>query len=349
MADRLSLRGLEQREAVALLAGLGARPREARKLWCQALSPEGLVSEARLPQVRREIARAVAERQAPPALRLISERTDEADGFTKLLFELQRGGRVETVRIPLHETHHVVCVSSQTACALGCTFCATANLGVPRNLRPEEMVEQVLQVRERSTLPVKGVVFMGMGEPLANLDAVLRAGRILSTGGGPNISGGAITISTAGLLPGLRRLEEARTPFKLILSVGSALPEKRLEIMPIERQHPLAKVFPAAARVAARRRRRLTLAYVMISGFNTGLEDARALKKLVEGTPVIIDLLDVNPTEARAPSGLHFAPPDDDELGRFRDALRTLGAPVIRRYSGGRNVEAACGMLAGTG
>jgi len=299
-----------------------------------------------LPQVRREIARAAAEQQAPPSLRLISERSDSDDGFTKVLFELERGGRIEAVRIPIHDTHHVACVSSQTSCALGCTFCATASLGRPRNLRTEEMVEQVLAIRDRSKLPVKGVVFMGMGEPLSNLEAVLKASRILSTGGGPNISGGAITISTAGLLPGLRRLEEARPPFRLILSVGSAIPEKRLEIMPIERQHPLRETFAAAARVAATRRRRLTLAYVMISGFNTGPEDARALKQLVGDTPVIVDLLDVNPVES-----VHgrFVPPDSKELGHFRDALRDLGAPVVRRYSGGRNVEAACGMLAGTG
>ncbi|MDF1564323.1 MAG: radical SAM protein [Deltaproteobacteria bacterium] len=343
MSDPLSLRGLEQHEAIERLATFGARPREARKLWCQALAPEGLPGDGLLPQVRREVARSVAERQAGPSLRLASERIDPADGFAKLLFELERGGKVEAVRIPIHGKHHVVCVSSQTSCALDCAFCATAGLGTPRNLLAEEMVEQVLEVRARAELPVKGVVFMGMGEPLANLDAVLRAARILSTGGGPNISGGNITISTAGLLPGLRRLEAERVPFRLILSVGSAIPEKRRQLMPIEESQPLREVFPAAARVAAGRRRRLTLAYVMVAGFNTGEEDARALKALVGDTPVILDLIDVNDASGR------FLPPDEAELDRFRDALRVVGAPVSRRYSGGKNVEAACGMLAGKG
>jgi len=330
---------MEADDAVQALRQIGARPREARRLWSRHFEAGGLASMALPVQIRRPIFEAVVARLAAPSLALVDRYDDPVDAFRKYRFRLADGARIETVSIPIFDSHLVVCVSSQTGCALACEFCATATLGAGRNLSVEEIVEQVLYVQHHNQRPVRGVVFMGMGEPLLNLEAVQKAIRVLSAGGGPQVSGDAITLSTAGVLPALEKLRGSRLVPRLVLSVGSARPLLRARLMPIERRYPLAKVFPVAAAIAAERRRRLTLALVMIEGLTTTPEEVAALAKLIEGHRVIFDLIDVND----ATGGLR--PPSEVELNTFRDALGELGAPVHRRYSGGREVEGACGML----
>jgi 23S rRNA (adenine2503-C2)-methyltransferase len=294
---------------------------------------------------RRGEARVVLDRvQASvrtPRLRVLDRCTDPADGFVKYLLELPDGKRVEAVRIPIFDTHHVVCVSSQVGCALACDFCATGALGFSRNLSPWEIVEQVLTIRDEAALPVRGVVFMGMGEPFLNYRAVIAAARILSAPAGAAIDGRAITISTAGWVPAIRRYTREGHPYRLAVSVTSAIPEKRGRVMPIEERFPLPELMDAVREHAAARRTRAMLAYVLIRGFNTGREDAEALARLVGSTRVKLDLIDVNDATGR------YLPPEAGELSAFRDHLQVLGCPVVRRYSGGKGAKAACGMLAG--
>ncbi len=340
----LILQNLTEAGALESLGKLGANPSEARRLWSAVLKRRASIDELRgLPQVRRAVVDAVQARCVAPRLKVLVRREDPADGFQKYLFALGDGQRVEAVRIPIFDTHYVVCVSSQVGCALACDFCATGRMGFQRNLLPWEIVEQVFTIREEADRPVRGVVFMGMGEPFLNYRSVIAAAQILSAPAGGAIAGSSITISTAGWLPMIERYTNEGHPYRLAFSLTSAIPAKRVEVMPVEKRWPLPELMAAVRRHTLARRTRAMLAYVVIRGFNTGYEDAVALRELVGDTPIKIDLIDVNDATGR------YLPPLPDELERFRDHLQILGAPVVRRYSGGKSIEGACGMLAGVG
>jgi len=180
---------------------------------------------------------------------------------------------------------------------------------------------------------------MGMGEPLLNPTEVLRAARVLSHPAGYAISGRAITLSTAGWVPAIDRYVREGHPYRLAFSVTSAIPEKRARLMPVERTHPLPELVRAIADYARARRERAMVAYVCIRGLNMGREDAEALRDAFAGVPIKVDLIEVTDPTGR------YQPPDARELAEFRDQLQILGAPVVRRYSGGKDIGAACGTL----
>lgn len=273
----------------------------------------------------------------------IDRRESALDGFVKYLFRADDGALFEAVRIPLHRPRFSVCVSSQAGCALGCAFCETGRLGLTRNLEPWEIVEQVLAVkRETSERPITGVVFQGQGEPLANYDAVIRAAAILRDPSGLRIRGEAITISTVGLLPAIERVTRERHVFRLILSLTSAIDEKRVSLVPLAAKYPVAELAAAMGRHAAVHGGPVHLGWVLMSGVNSGDDEAAAIAQAFAGVPVRVHLIDVND-----PSG-RYRPACDAERGRFLDALRAKGIAFVRRYSGGPDIHAACGMLAST-
>jgi 23S rRNA (adenine2503-C2)-methyltransferase len=331
----LHLAGQDSR-ALARRAGIPLE--DARRIVGAVIGRDRPLREAR--NVRREVLDRVEALATPGDLAEVA-RVDARDGFRRYLFELPDGARIETVRIPLYDTHHVVCLSSQAGCALGCAFCATGALGLTRSLASWEMVRQLLRVRADSVRPVTGVVFMGQGEPFQNYDAVLDAAYALCDPAGARIDARRISISTAGIVPAIRRYTAEGHKFRLCVSLNAALPEKRRALMPVEQGFPLAELADAIREHAARRGR-VTLEYVMISGVNVGDEDAAALGALLRGIPVRLNPIAVNDATGR------FRPPDEAEWNRFRDALaRELpGQPVVRRYSGGQDEHAACGMLA---
>ncbi len=330
-------------ELAASLAPLGPSRTAVLKLFARvfahrAPSVDALAGTRQVPRAMRDFVLARAEL---PSLKVL-ERRRASDGFVKYLFASPLGGQLEAVRIPLFDEKYVVCVSSQVGCALACDFCQTGKMGFQRNLQTWEIVDQVLQVRAEADRPVRGVVFMGMGEPLLNYAETTRAGRILSHPAGLAIAAKAITFSTAGWVPGIRRYVREGQPYRLAFSITSAIPEKRAALLPVERTHPLPELVKAIRQYAETRRERAMLAYVMIRGFNTGREDAEALAAAFAGIPVKIDLIDVTDPTGR------YLPPTDDELRAFRDHLQILRAPIARRYSGGKDIDAACGTLAAT-
>ena len=331
----LHLAGQDSR-ALARRAGIALD--DARRIVGAVIGRDRPLREAR--NVRREVLDRVEALSTPGDLVEVG-RVDAKDGFRRYLFELADGARVETVRIPLYDTHHVVCLSSQAGCALGCVFCATGALGLVRSLASWEIVRQLQRVRADSDLPVTGVVFMGQGEPFQNYEAVLDAAYALCDPSGARIDARRISISTAGVVPMIRRFTAEGHKFRLCVSLNAALPEKRRALMPIERGFPLPELADAIREHAARTGR-VTLEYVMISGVNVGDEDAAALGTLLRGIPVRLNPIAVNDASAR------FRPPGEAEWNRFRDALsRELpGQPVVLRYSGGQDEHAACGMLA---
>jgi len=291
---------------------------------------------------RQKLARAQSLLDTP-TLEVVDRRRDPADGFMKYLFALADGARIEAVRIPIFDDKYTLCLSSQAGCPLDCVFCATGRLGFKRNLSTWEIVEQLRIVRDEADRPVRGVVFMGMGEPFLNYDAVIRAARIFADPSGGAISGRAITISTSGVVPAIRRFTDERHPYRLAISLTGATRARRRSLMPAaEKTWPIEELIDAVREHAAVTRELVTLEYVIIKDVNCGPDDARALCELLQGIPVRINLIDVNDASGQ------FVPPSDAERRAFFDMLQPLGAPIVRRYSGGKDVNAACGMLAAT-
>ena len=331
---------MELADLFRALAPLEPAPLAVRKLFARvhAHGAERLEDLRFTPQVNRALRDAVLARGELPSLTVVERRRAE-DGFVKYLLESPLGGRVEAVRIPLFDTKYVVCVSSQVGCALACDFCATGRMGFRRNLQTWEILDQVRLIRAEADRRLSGVVFMGMGEPLLNSTEVLRAARILAHPAGYAISGRAITLSTAGVVPAIDRYVREGHPYRLAFSVTSAIPEKRARLMPVERTHPLPELVRAIADYARTRRERAMVAYVCIRGVNMGQQDAEALREAFAGVPIKLDLIEVTDPTGR------YHPPDARELAQFRDRLQILGAPVVRRYSGGKDIGAACGTL----
>jgi 23S rRNA (adenine2503-C2)-methyltransferase len=285
-------------------------------------------------------ARAVLERGSTSRLAVVDRRRSAVDPFVKYLFRAEDGRTFEAVRIPLERPRWSVCVSSQAGCALGCAFCETGRLGFERNLEPWEIVEQVLTVRRESPeRPVTGVVFQGQGEPLQNYDAVMRAAAILRDPCGARIRGDRITISTVGLPPVIDRYTEEGHPYRLILSLTSAFGEKRARLVPIGRRYDVPELVAAMRRHAAARGGPVNLAWVLIGGFNTGPDEALELARLFHGLRVRLSVIDVNDPTGRFPRA------DDAERSAFLSALSAHDLGFVRRYSGGPDIHAACGML----
>jgi 23S rRNA (adenine2503-C2)-methyltransferase len=328
-----------------LLGKLGAAPVVARRLLSLIVG-RGILDPATWRedyQVPRRVCDAVGEL---PRLALESSLVSPVDGFQKLAFRTDDGLRIETVLIPLHKPGSVsLCLSSQVGCAMGCVYCATARMSRRRNLATWEIIDQVVQARalvESQGRRVTGAVFMGMGEPFLNYDRVLAAAELLRCPYGAAIRGKAITISTVGLVPEIDRYTREGRKFRLTISLGAATDVKRAELVPVAGRTPVAEVIAAARRHAEARRDRVMIAYVCVGGVNCGEDDARALGALIGDMPVRLDLIDVTDPTGR------LTPPTADELSCFRDHLtRHLGQPVARRYSGGSDILAACGTLAG--
>ena len=318
-------------------------PSIARRVIARVVG-EGRDDLVGLPGLSHALAAEIGRRGSTKRLEVIDRRESELDGFVKYLFRAEDGALFETVRIPLLAPRFSVCVSSQAGCGLACAFCETGRLGLNRNLEPWEIVEQVLAVKRDapSDRPVTGVVFQGQGEPLQNYDAVIRAALILRDPSGLQIRGEAITISTVGLLPAIERFTSEGHVYRLILSLTSAVDAKRETLVPLAKKYSVAELAAAMRRHADRHGGPVHLGWVLMSGVNSGEDEAEAIARQFSGGPVRVHLIDVND-----PSGRH-RPPDDAERGRFLDALRVRGIAFVRRYSGGPDIHAACGMLAST-
>jgi 23S rRNA (adenine2503-C2)-methyltransferase len=316
--------------------GVAVRDAEARRVLTRH---HGYPTTLPLPKA---VERAVLEHTSRERLEIIERATDPSDGFVKYLFRLQDGALAEAVRIPLEkEGKFTVCLSSQAGCAMGCDFCATGRLGLMRNLEAWEIVAQFAAVREEAPGDVTGAVFQGQGEPLHNYANVIQAAAVLNHPCGGRIAAKAITISTVGLVPAIHRYAEERRPYRLIISMTSAIDERRRSLLPVAGAWPVRELAEAVRKYQAAAGGRVTIAWVVLGGINTGADEVAALRELFAGVPLRINLIDVN--DAR-PDGYRRA--GAAELAAFRDELRKLEVPIVRRYSGGAAKHAACGMLA---
>lgn len=270
------------------------------------------------------------------------------DGTMKFLFGLEDGHTIESVLIP-DEDRLTLCISSQVGCSQGCRFCLTGSGGFERNLKAWEIADQVLAAEkylksgdhgQGIKRHITNIVLMGMGEPLANFDEVAAALELITGEHGLGFSARRVTLSTAGLVPGIERLGKAELGINLAVSLNAATDEVRSGIMPINRRYPIKELLSACRRYPLKPRQRITFEYVMLKGVNDSEEDAHRLAGLLKGIRCKINLIPFNPFPGSA-----FERPDEDTVARFQKIL--LGhhytAPV--RESRGRDISAACGQL----
>ncbi len=262
------------------------------------------------------------------------------DGCRKLLFELSDGKQVEAVIIP-EARRLTLCVSTQVGCAMGCEFCATARLGLKRNLRPAEIVGQLRAASALLDRAFTNIVFMGMGEPLHNFEAVSKAIEIMSAPWGLGYSQRRITVSTVGLIAQMRRLLET-TRVNLAVSLNAPDDRLRRRLMPVARRVALSDLMAACRALPLPRRKRVTFEYVLLGGVNDSLAHARALASLVSGIKCKINLIPFNPFP-----GAPFEPSAEAAVSAFQELLISRGLQCNVRQSRGRDIAAACGQLAG--
>ena len=260
-----------------------------------------------------------------------------ADGTVKALFRTADGHPVEAVLMRYRDGRRSICVSSQSGCPLTCTFCATGSMRFGRNLRASEILDQVLHFRRRE--PVNHLVFMGMGEPMLNLDEVLAAARRLPDIG---ITHRRTTISTVGWLPGLKRfIDEVEQPIRLAFSIHAADPRLRSQLMPVNDRYPLPDVLAECHRYFELRHRKVFVEYVMLAGVNDSPERARELAALLDPKVFKINLIPYNPTGTYDGSSRAA-------IAAFKAVLDRARLPSTVRLTRGRDIAAACGQLAAT-
>ncbi len=336
--ERTELLGLTREELADFAVAHGMRPFRGQQLG-EWLYRHGVSDFA----VMTNIARVDRERLAEIAtITPLAVRREErsADGTRKFLFALGDGRTVETVLIP-EEARRTICLSTQVGCAMGCRFCLTAQQGLERHLTAGEIVGQLLAVQERTGERVTNAVFMGMGEPLHNFEAVVRAVQILTDDRGIGLSARRVTISTCGLVPRIHDLVHARgVRFALAVSLNATTDAVRDEVMPINRRYPIRELIDALELYARERRDMGFVEYVLLGGVNDTVADARRLAKLLRRVRCKINLIPYN-----AVHGAPYAAPTEEAVEAFRQILLAQGYSVFTRRARGGDISAACGQL----
>ncbi|MBI3939911.1 MAG: 23S rRNA (adenine(2503)-C(2))-methyltransferase RlmN [Acidobacteria bacterium] len=276
------------------------------------------------------------------ALPSLCSQRRSADGAVKMLLSLEDGQKIECVYIP-EARRDTLCISSQVGCAVGCTFCATGTMGLRRNLTAAEIVGQPLFAAASGMVPrpAFNIVMMGMGEPLHNFDAVMKAVRLLSDPAGMAISHRKITVSTSGVVSGVRKLARQPVVPNLAVSLNASDDRTRSELMPLNRKWKIEALLDACREFPLDSRRRITFEYVLLGGVNDSPEDARRLARLLRGLPAKINLIawNFNPD-------LGFVVPEPGRVQRFKEILQEKGFSTFLRKPRGADIYAACGQLA---
>ena len=269
------------------------------------------------------------------------------DTTRKFLFRLSDGNLIESVLIPaspalygLPSDRRTICLSTQVGCASGCKFCASGLDGWKRNLRSDEIVNQIMAVEEESGERIDNIVFMGMGEPLANYDNLMRAIQIINAPWGISIGARHITISTSGLVPQIRKLAEQPLQIRLAVSLHGATDDVRSSIMPVNRKYNLSALLEACRYFTSRKKQQITFEYILIAKVNDSEEQARELAKHARALEAKVNLIPYNKVE-----GLDWARPSTDRQKRFLAVLRAAGVRATLRREKGDDIAAACGQL----
>jgi len=335
--ELIDLKELTPEGMAEFFSGLGNPAFRARQIF-RWIYKHGVTDFAEMTDLGKNLRLELAERARisdwTPETRQVSR-----DGTVKYLFRLADGESVETVRIPMESGRTTLCISSQAGCAMGCQFCMTGTFGLSRNLTPGEIVNQVCAAFRDG--PLDNIVLMGMGEPLHNLDNVVMALQILYASDGFDFGPRKVTLSTCGLVPEMRQLGE-RIKVGLAVSLNATTDEIRDRLMPVNRRYPLRELLKACRDYPLQPRERITFEYILLSGVNDSLDDARRLVKLLHGIKAKVNLIPFN-----AHPGNSFRSPSEQQIRAFQSLLMESGLVAIRRASKGQDIAAACGQLKG--
>lgn len=338
MNPRPSLIGMDRAELAQLFPG-DPRPQVRGKQlasWVYKFAAESFTQMTDLPLEARRL---LEEKHTINPLSVRSEKRS-SDGVIKLLVDSGDGQAFECVLLPF-EDRVSCCISTQVGCAMGCEFCATGLSGFDKNLTPGEIVSQYLLLQRYSERPISHVVYMGMGEPLHNYDAVLKSLRLFKNEVG--LSYRHITISTVGIVPQIQKLADERLPIHLAISLHSPFDEVRSDFMPVNKRWPVRELIDAAKNYVAKTGRKITFEYLLISGVTDTLEQAAALSELVRDFPGLVNLIPFNYVNNER----GFKRPSNSRVRAFRKALEERGVNVSQRMERGHDIAAACGQLRG--
>jgi 23S rRNA (adenine2503-C2)-methyltransferase len=317
----------------ATLQRRGEPPYRSRQVW--AWLARGAASYPQMTDLPAAL-RATLEEHVPISTLELEREARASDGTVKALLRTSRGRAVEAVLMRYRDGRRSLCLSSQSGCPLTCSFCATGRMAFAGNLSADEILDQALHFRRQGELD--HAVFMGMGEPMMNLDAVLGACELLPSLG---ITNRRTAISTVGWIPGIERLTASGLPIRLALSLHAADEGLRSELMAVNDRYPLADVLDACRADHATRRRTVFVEYVMLAGVNDRYEQALQLARLLSPRQAFkVNLIPYNPTDSR------YSGSGRDAIAAFRSALESRGVPVTVRLTRGREIAAACGQLA---
>ncbi len=334
----LSLIGMSHAEMVDLCLRAGVKAVHADHLRA-AIYRHGITDIDRIGDIPQRL-KTYIRSHADMTLPACSASQGSRDGTRKLLLAMSDGKEVETVLIP-GKGRITQCISTQVGCAVGCTFCLTATAGLTRNLTASEMLAEVMAGRQQTDGQLRNLVLMGMGEPLHNYEQVARFVRIVTDPRGMAFSPRRVTLSTSGMIPGIRRMTEENLPCNLALSLNATTDEVRSKIIPLNRKYPIGELMQCIRDYIGRRGdKRVLIEYVMLAGVNDSIADARRLVTLLDGLKCTVNLLPFNPYPGSA-----FRRPDDATVEQFRDILIRASLVAVIRQSRGRDISAACGQL----
>ena len=341
----VNLLGLDHEALKAFCAGLGEKPFRAKQLlrW---IHHAGVDDFGAMTDMSKSLRERLAESAAIVSPHVLRD-TTAADGTRKWLLDVGTGNEIESVFIP-EEKRGTLCISSQAGCALECSFCSTGRQGFNRNLTTEEIIGQ-LWLANRSLgrgvtedRPISNVVMMGMGEPLANFDNVVPAMRLMLDDHAYGLSRRRVTLSTAGLVPGIDRLRD-ECPVSLAVSLHAPNDALRDELVPINRKYPIKELLAACLRyIEVAPRGYVMFEYVMLTGVNDSVTQARELAALVKDVPCKVNLIPFNPFP-----GIRYQRSSPEAIDRFRNVLMQAGLIATVRKTRGDDIDAACGQLAG--
>ena len=341
IGEKISIKHLTFDELKTKLGNMGLKGYRAGQItsWIYqhyAVSFEAMTNIAKAERDRLALAFSLT---APPLLQ--AERS--SDGTRKFLFGLEDGHTIESVLIP-DDDRQTLCISSQVGCQQACRFCLTGQGGFTRNLLFFEIADQVLEVsrilKDEGSRGITNIVLMGMGEPLANFDEVIKAIRVITSDRALGFSGRRLTLSTDGLVPEMEALGRADIRVNLAVSLNATTDETRDRIMPVNRRYPLEDLLAACRRFPLAPRRRITFEYVLLRGVNDSEDDALRLTRLLKGIKCKVNLIPFNPFP-----GSDFKRPDDAAVKRFQKILQDYSYTALVRESRGRDISAACGQL----
>jgi 23S rRNA (adenine2503-C2)-methyltransferase len=344
---KTNLKQLSKQELLLFMEGTGQKPFRANQVinW---IYKNLATSFDEMTDLSKDFREELKNTAVISNLTLLQRRTSK-DGSQKFLFELEDGETIESVLMPNSrgEERFTLCISSQVGCAMGCKFCMTGRLGLKRNLRAYEIVDQVITVKRlieqrpigKETPGITNIVFMGMGEPFNNFNEVSHALSKLT--GLMGFSRRRITVSTSGIVPGIQKLAGTEPLVNLAISLNATTDEVRNRIMPVNKKYPLKELIRACRDFPLPPARRITFEYVMLDGINDSADDAGRLIKLLAGIKSKVNLIPYNPLNNAG----EFSPPLESRVLAFQNILKKAGMTAIIRKSMGADISAACGQL----